>query len=143
MLRHFADDQKTDVLREIVAPVSQAKVQDTREGDGPTPVHSAFHVFASLLNPGKNLKHTYKPTLRGHGSKLFYAQLVQTSGYNTAAAPKDASKGALVKLSSGDNQVTLGEGDGVFVRGGETGDDIDIENVGQLRGELVLFEMDG
>jgi hypothetical protein len=38
--------------------------------------------------------------------------------------------------------VKLGEGDGVFIRGGKVGDAVELENVGKIRGEVLLFEMD-
>lgn len=139
--RHFTDAEKLDTIVEIVAPVGAEGVVDEREGKGPTPVHSPLHAFVSVLSPGKTLTHSLHPTLRGPGEKLFYAQLVQLSGFNTAAASKDGKKG-LVKISSGDSTVTLGEGDGVFVRGGKTREEFEIENVGEVKAELILFEMD-
>lgn len=125
----------------IVAPISTPNVIDQREGDGPTPVHSPLHAFISVLSPETTLKHTLHPTLKGEGEKLFYAQLIQSSGYNEAAAKRDGST-TLIKITNGENSVQLGEGDGVFVRGAETGDEFKIENLGDKRGELILFEMD-
>ena len=116
-------------------------VLDARESKGPTPIHSPVHTFISLLNPDKSVTHALHPTLKGSGDKLFYAQLIQSSGFNTGPAIKDGSK-ALIKIKSGDKNVVLGEGDGVFVRGGKTGDEFVIENVGDKRGEIILFEMD-
>lgn len=42
----------------------------------------------------------------------------------------------------GGQEATLGEGDGVFVRGVKEGDEVRLESVGAKVGELVLFEMD-
>jgi len=49
----------------------------------------------------------------------------------------------VIKVSGGGQTTTLGEGDGVFVSGAKVGDEVELENVGGGRGELVLFEMDG
>jgi len=67
--------------------------------------------------------------------------LIQSSGYNISAAKKDGST-ALVKITGGAEEVVLGEGDGVFVRGAKTGNEVGIENVGKVKGELIFFEID-
>jgi hypothetical protein len=84
------------------------------------------------------LRSPVQPTAKG---KLLYIQLVQTSGYNTGPSPKDKST-ALIKVTGGGAEATLGEGDGVFIRGGETGDDVTLINEGSKVGEVVVFEMD-
>jgi hypothetical protein len=139
--RHYPDALKLDTVLPIVAPVEAQGVTDAREGTGPTPVHSPLHAFVSIVSPEKVLSHTLHPTLKGDGEKLFYAQLIQSSAFNEDQAKKDGST-ALIKVSGGGSNVTLGEGDGVFVRGGKTGDDFKLENLGDKRGELILFEMD-
>ena len=138
---HYTDAEKLDTIVEIVAPVSAPGVTDSREGSGPTPVHSPLHAFVSVLSPSTSLTHTVRPRTDGDGQKLFYAQLIQCSGYSTVAAKKDGST-ALVKITGGDEEVVLGEGDGVFVRGAKTADGVTIENVGKVKGELIFFEMD-
>ncbi|KAK8843516.1 hypothetical protein IAR55_007176 [Kwoniella newhampshirensis] len=143
--RHFTDEEKTDVLKLIVAPVGTEGVTEEREGKSVTPIHSPLHFFASLLSPSTNVKHTIlppTPASRKPDEKLVYVQLVQSSGYNTSKAKKDG-QGPLVKITSrAGDEVTLGEGDGVFVRGGKVGEELAMENVGGARGEIVLFEMD-
>ena len=170
--RHFTDDDKLDKICEIVAPVNSDGVVDQREGSGPTPVrpiltlrhptsqsygqlagmnnaddepiqvHSPVHAFATILTPGTSLTHVLRPTLRGDGAKLFYAQLVQTSGYNTGKALVDGTKSSLVKIATASVSEMLGEGDGVFGRGGNTGEKVVVENTGNINAEMLIFEMD-
>ena len=137
--RHFTDEDKMDKIVAIVAPAVEDGVTEEREGKGPTPVHSALHAFAAIISPGIELDHALHSTLKGPGEKLFYAQLIQTSGYSSSAASK---QGAQVTIKHGESIVTLGEGDGVFVRGGKTGDTLKVINTSDRQSELVLFEMD-
>jgi hypothetical protein len=116
---------------------------EERDAKGPTPIHANLNFFASLLSPSASVTHTLRaPVQASASSKLLYIQLVQTSGFNTAAAPKDKST-ALIKVAgeSGEEAV-LGEGDGVFIRGGAAGDKVTLTNQGGKVGELVVFEMD-
>ncbi|WWD20946.1 hypothetical protein CI109_105424 [Kwoniella shandongensis] len=143
--RHFTDEEKKDTLKLIVAPLGAEGVSEEREGKSVTPIHSPLHFYASLLSPSASVTHTIVPPTaasQNPNEKLVYVQLVQTSGFNTSAAKKDG-KGPLVKITSkGGEETTLGEGDGVFIRGGKVGEEVRLENVGAGRGEIVLFEMD-
>ncbi|WRT68811.1 uncharacterized protein IL334_005791 [Kwoniella shivajii] len=140
--RHFTDQDKQDKLAHVVAPVGYQGVTTERESKGLTPINSPVHFFATLLSPTKSLTHTLLSSLNGRQGKLFYIQVVQSSGFNTKSAAKDAQKTALIKVTGGKEETTLGEGDGVFIIGGKTGDEITIENLGKKAGEVVLFEMD-
>jgi hypothetical protein len=46
-----------------------------------------------------------------------------------------------VSAPNGEKAV-LGEGDGVFVRGGVAGEGVKVENVGGEKAEVLVFEMD-
>ncbi|TXT04825.1 hypothetical protein VHUM_04093 [Vanrija humicola] len=141
--RHFADSDKEDKWAHIVAPVGTEGVIDERDAKGPTPIHAALNFYGTLLSPGKSVEHTLVPRLRGDGtSKIAYVQLVQTSGYNPRKAPKDGKGAALVTVKLGGQEATLGEGDGVFITGVNTGDELTVVNAGEKRAEVVLFEMD-
>lgn len=141
--RHFSDEDKKDKWAHIVAPVSAEGVIDERDAKGPTPIHAALNFYGSLLSAGKSVEHSLLPRLKGPGdNKLVYVQLVQSSGYNPRKAPTDGKGGALVKVTLGSQEATLGEGDGVFIRGAVTGDKLVVDNVGEKRAEVVLFEMD-
>ena len=139
--RHFPDASKLDTLRLIVAPSASPGVTLDREGtDTPTPVHSSLYFYASLVSPRTVLEHAVLPPVNPRvGGKLVYVQLVQTSGYNTAAALKD---GARVRVAGGGSVQEIGEGDGVFIRGAVEGETLTLENVSGKMGEVVLFEMD-
>lgn len=145
--RHFTDAEKANKWAHIVAPVdsTQFGVVDERDGKGPTPIHSAVNFFASMIDEGKTVDHNLVPRLRPSEStanpegKLVYLQVTQCSGYNEAKARAD---GAQFKVSLGGEEATLGEGDGVFIRGAKVGDALSVSNVGKKTGEVVLFEMD-
>ncbi|WVF67218.1 hypothetical protein IAT40_001966 [Kwoniella sp. CBS 6097] len=143
--RHFTDEEKKDQLRGIVAPLGAEGVSEEREGKGLTPIHAPVHFFASLLSPSKSVTHTILPSLNGKSTKLVYIQLIQTSGYNTGPANRSKNAGPLINVVGGSGEKStaeLGEGDGVFIRGGNVGEEIGLENVGSGVGELVVFEMD-
>ena len=55
------------------------------------------------------------------------------SGYN----PGKETGGAKIDVGG----TEIGEGDGVFVRGGENGDTIEFKNVGDVDAEFVWFDM--
>lgn len=104
-------------------------------------VHANLYFLTSLLSPSAKVSHTLRPRTAASpkgDDKLFYAQLVQSSGYNTGTAKGEAK----VKITIGPQDATLGEGDGLFVRGVKGGDGVEIENVGKGVGELVFFEID-
>ncbi|WWC64266.1 uncharacterized protein I303_106876 [Kwoniella dejecticola CBS 10117] len=142
LTRHFTDERKKDRLAHIVAPVGYEGVQEVRECEGLTPIHAPLHFFASLLSPSKSVTHTLLPSINGKATKKLYIQLIQSSGYNTESAAKDGKNGPLVQISSGAQSAKLGEGDGVFITSGKTGEEVIIENVGNRVGEVVVFEMD-
>ncbi|KZT60140.1 Pirin-domain-containing protein [Calocera cornea HHB12733] len=134
--RHYTDAEKADKWVKVVAPITEEGVKPEREADGPTPVHGGVTMYASLLSPGKTLEHLV-PGKEGDGKqRKVYVHVIQTSGYNEGAA-----KGNEVRLSGGGNDVLLKEGDGAYVlaTGGET---LGLENVGQGKAELVLFDVD-
>jgi len=68
---------------------------------------------------------------------------VQCSGYNTRAASRETTgKTAVFRVSGNGGKAVLGEGDGVFIQGGNEGDEIRVENVGGVDGEVLVFEVD-
>jgi len=127
--RHFSDEDKKDKWAHVVAPVikDSQEVVDKREAIGPAPIHSPLDVFATILSPAALLSHTAKRT-------NVYAHVIQRSGYNAGAAT-----GATVKVDVGDDSVQLREGDGVYITL-TPGSKVDVENVGEKEGELLLFD---
>ncbi|KAF8655497.1 hypothetical protein AX16_003027 [Volvariella volvacea WC 439] len=104
--RHFSDAEKKDRFVKVIASVDDSSVSsvedeviDSREGSGPTPVHSNLTMYAGLLGPGLGKDGSFCVQLRGRKG---YIHVVQTSGYNTGMA-----KGAGIKISgSGVAKVT-------------------------------------
>jgi redox-sensitive bicupin YhaK (pirin superfamily) len=129
--RHFTDAEKRDVWARIVAPVdAEGVLKDSREGAGPAPVQSPLTLYATLLTDGKSLKQTIK------GSKG-YIHVVQTSGYNTKAAT-----GATIKVIGAPGvEVELKEGDGAYLHF-DNGGELTVENVGDKRAEVLLFDLE-
>ena len=129
--RHFTDEEKTDKWAKVVAPAWADGVKDTREGEGPAPVHSPLTLYASILGTGKALS---KP-LEG---KKAYVQVIQTSGYN-----KRQATGATVKFSTkGGDEVELREGDGAYLDVKKEGAILEVENVGDRAAELLVFDLE-
>ena len=130
--RHFTDEEKTDKWARVVAPVGADGVLPVREGEGPAPVQSPLTLYATLLGQKKSLK---KPLIGKKG----YIHVVQTSGYN-----EGQSKGANVKIASskGGEELTLGEGDGAYVYVGNSGNVLEVENVGDRVAEVLVFDLD-
>ncbi|EJT98684.1 RmlC-like cupin, partial [Dacryopinax primogenitus] len=131
--RHFSDEEKTDKWVKVVAPVEAEGVLDKREGDGPAPVQSGVTMYATLLSEGNSLAH--RLPLDGQGkTRKVYVHVVQTSGYNDGS-----SSGARVKLSGEGKELELREGDGAYIAGLPERELI-LENVGEGRAEIVLFD---
>ncbi|PVG04557.1 RmlC-like cupin [Serendipita vermifera] len=124
--RHFSDEEKRKGLVPVVAKQGEEGVSDSREGTGPTPVHSPLWLYATLLGAGNKVEHALK-------MKKGYVHVVQTSGYNT-----ETSKGNRVKVNGA---LELGEGDGAFVKG-DAGEVVRIENIGDSEAEVLLFDLD-
>lgn len=72
-------------------------------------------------------------TFQGEGERLGYIHLAQVSGYN----PNTETGGAKVRIG----ETEIREGDGVFVRGGKKGDQVEFKNVGDVDAEFVWFDM--
>jgi len=125
--RHFSDAEKLNKWARVVAPADSEGVDEKREASGPAPVHTALTMYASLIDKGLKLERELK-------SKKGYVHVVMTSGYK-----EGPGEGAKVRLASGGETVTLREGDGAYLEGkGE----LVVENVGESRAEVVVFELD-
>lgn len=124
--RHFTDDEKRDKLVRIVAPVGASGVSEVREAEGPAPVHSPLTLYATIISPSKSVVHTLE-------SKKVHIHVVQTSGYNTGK-----SSGAKVRLNG---STSISEGDAVFGTG-VPGDKIEIENIGDIPAEVLVFDLE-
>ena len=131
--RHFTDEEKTNKWARVVAPVGADGVLQVREGDGPAPVQSPLTLYATLLEQNKSLD-------RPLTGKKGYIHVVQTSGYNNGQ-----SKGANIKIASKGNdgeELTLGEGDGAYIHVGNSGNVLEVENIGDRVAEVLVFDLD-
>lgn len=142
--RHFSDEEKTDKWAHIVAPVGFPGVQDARDGQGPTPIHSPLNAFATIASPGAKIEHNVVARLEPSkdGVKKVYLQVAQLSGFSTGPSVKTGKNAPLIKLTLGGQEASLGEGDGVFIEGAKVGDLLTLENTGDRTAEVLLFEMD-
>lgn len=131
--RKFTDAEKTNTLVPVVAPAGSEGLTEDREAHGPTPVHSPLYMFATILEPGKTIKHTLKKPSDDVELRKGYIHVIQTSGYN-----KGTATGNTVSLN---DELKLAEGDGAFITGPEGGE-ITIVNVGNSPAELLLFDLD-
>ena len=131
--RKFTEAEKTNTLVPVVAPVGSEGITEDREAHGPTPVHSPLYMFATILEPGKTVKHTLKKSKDEAELRKGYIHVIQTSGYN-----KGTATGNTVSLN---DELKLAEGDGAFITGPEGGE-ITILNVGSSSAELLLFDLD-
>ncbi len=128
--RHFTDEEKADIWAKIVAPAWEEGVKNVRETDGPAPVQSALTLYASIMSPGKTLERPLQ------GPKA-YIHVIQTSGYNA-----QTSQGAAVKISGpGYDELELKEGDGAYIFVGESGNALKVENVGDKKAEVLVFDL--
>ncbi|KAG8939885.1 hypothetical protein FRC00_013434, partial [Tulasnella sp. 408] len=132
--RHFTDEEKTDKLVTVVAPLGSEDVKEEREASGPAPVQSNVTLKSTILSPGKSVEHIFPAPASGETQRKGYVHVIQTSGYNTGAA-----KGNKVRVNGG---LELSEGDGAFAWGA-AGDKLQIENVGTTPAEVLVFDIDG
>ncbi|KAF8654830.1 hypothetical protein AX16_003350 [Volvariella volvacea WC 439] len=146
--RHFSDEERKDRFVKVVAPIDSVatssggeEVVDEREGPGPAPVHSPLTMYAGLLSPGLGQDGRFGVKMTGTRG---YIQVVQTSGYNVGEA-----RGAGIRIRGyetgvlgGGAEVTLREGDGVYIDAGSEGGELKVESVGEVVAEVLLFDLE-
>ena len=134
--RTFSDAEKADKWVRVVAPVGTEGVVEEFNAEGPAPIHSPLTLFATIISEGRKVTHAFLKGTEGEERKG-YLQLPQTSGYNTGPA-----SGAHVRVLGGEGgPVELKEGDGAYVVAAP-GEEITVENVGQVVAEVLLFDME-
>ncbi|SCZ92277.1 BZ3500_MvSof-1268-A1-R1_Chr5-2g07755 [Microbotryum saponariae] len=136
--RHFTDAEKTNVLVRVVAPVGRDGVIDSRNAQGPAPIHSYITMHASILEPGQSISYELAKT-----TKRAFLHLLMRSGYrkpSVSASDKYDHGGAILKLNKG---LVLEEGDASFIEVNKEGDrKLEVKNVADTDGEWLLFEME-
>jgi len=132
--RRHQSESKRNKLVPIISPIETFPKDAVfvKEGKNePIPIHQDMRFYATLLSPGKSISYTFQ----GEGDRMGYLHLAQASGYN----PGKETGGA--KIQVGGSEIR--EGDGVFVRGGKPGDNIEFKNAGDIDAEFVWFDMGG
>lgn len=126
------------------------------EVDSPAPVQTALTMYATLLPsrsaqgseslPDDSVASSSSRDLALKGTKA-YVHVVQTSGYN--AGPAAGASIRISELSQRGESIILREGDGAYVQvlntgcpGGAGGVVLKVENVGEIEGEVLVFDLD-
>ncbi|TKX21207.1 hypothetical protein C1H76_6748 [Elsinoe australis] len=121
--RKFEDGDKKDKLCRIMESVDRVK----DENEGPIPMHADLSMDASILSPGRKVTHDFVK----EGERLVYLHLVMSG----RTQPKTG--GAKIKVGN----VTMGEGDGAFMRTKPGTKQFEVESVGDKNAEFLLFDM--
>lgn len=132
--REFSDQDKTDKIVTIVAPVEDADVVDERNANGPAPVHSNLRVHASILTPSKSI-----PFHAKSNSNKILVHNIMRSGYRKPAE-KAIQGGAVLDITSGTEHCTLEEGDSLFIDS-KLESPLEIASKGPKQAEFLIFEM--
>jgi len=131
--RHFTDEEKTDKLLPVVAPIYATGISNQRVAAGPAPVQSPVTLYASFLSPSATVKHTFGAPIADSSKRYGYLHVIQTSKYNTGKAA-----GATIQING---ELKLAEGDATYIEASE-GDVVEIVNVGNKTAELLFFDLD-
>ncbi|KAF8877896.1 pirin domain-containing protein [Infundibulicybe gibba] len=135
--RYFTDAEKQNNWVRVVAPVGSDGVVLKRDAEGPAPVQSQLTMYAALVGGGKKMEP------RKMAGKKGYVHVIQTSGYVEGKA-----KGASIKVVADGQELTLREGDGVYVVVRDSGEDqsvekaLEVENVGDTTAEILIFDLE-
>lgn len=123
--RKFTDEMKQDKLVRIMEDVARHSGKDAETE--PIPLHADLSMSASILSPGKKVTHE----IVKEGKRNIFLHVVM--GGRTQ--PKEG--GMRIKVGN----VTIGEGDGAFVRGAVGPGKLEVESVGDKPAEFLLFDM--
>jgi redox-sensitive bicupin YhaK (pirin superfamily) len=137
--RHFPDSLKTNNLLLIVEPVGSKGVIEERNAEGPTPIHSDVRVYASILEPGKEVE----GTLEG---KKGLIQVIQTTRHNEGPSLTVEQGGARVQATirhvGEESQGELGEGDMANLHlGAAEKTEVKFKNVGEKNVEFLVWDI--
>ncbi|ORY92898.1 RmlC-like cupin domain-containing protein [Leucosporidium creatinivorum] len=132
--RTFTDSEKHNTLVPVVSDVSSPSITDSREGSGPTPVHSHLTMLASILSPSSTVSHTFEQP------KGYLHLIMRKTGYRSPSSELQG-KGPRVAVKVGEQkEVVVEEGDGVYLDKVE-GETVSFTSVGDAEAELVLFDL--
>lgn len=130
----FKEEDKRDRFVTILSPL-KAGPEATREEEkaavpmveGTIPIHADFLMGAALV--GKGARASWRiggeGAVRVRGGRKVYVHLPMRR------------VGARVRVGG---EVELEEGDGAFIRGGDAGDELVVESVGEAEAEVVVLD---
>lgn len=116
--KKWSDEEKLNKLCLLIDDINDCNAKTIS-------IHAPLSMFASILQSNKCIQHIFKRT-KG------YIHLVMRSGYNT----RDGAK-----IQIGQN-IILEEGDGAFINCEETNTQLQIENIGLVNAEFLLFDLE-
>lgn len=132
-LSPYTDEEKRAGLVRVVADVTCPAVTETREGTGPTPIHSHLEMYAAILEPSQTRDFIFT---QGKG----YLHLtMRKTGYRGPHSDLNGS-GPRLSVKLGEKEVQLEEGDGLYFDKVQ-GETIVINSVGDGEAEFVLFDL--
>jgi redox-sensitive bicupin YhaK (pirin superfamily) len=123
--RKYTDEMKENKLLRIIESTDRHSGKDSPTE--PIPLHADVSMSASILSPGKKVEHE----LVKAGDRNVYLHVVMSD----RKQPKTG--GAKIKIGD----VELGEGDGAYVRGAKGPGKIEVESIGDMPAEFLLFDM--
>jgi redox-sensitive bicupin YhaK (pirin superfamily) len=123
--RKYTDEMKDNKLLRIIESTDRHSGKDSPTE--PIPLHADVSMSASILSPGKKVEHE----LVKAGDRNVYLHVVMSD----RKQPKTG--GAKIKIGD----VELGEGDGAYVRGAKGPGKIEVESIGDMPAEFLLFDM--
>ncbi|KAF2089716.1 RmlC-like cupin [Saccharata proteae CBS 121410] len=123
--RRFSDEDKVDRLVRVMEDEDRQGGRD--EEGAPIPMNADLSMDASILAPGKKVVHE----LVKNGERKVYLHVVMKG----REQPKTG--GAKIKVG----QTVLGEGDGAYVTGLKGPGSVEVESVGEVPAEFLLFDL--
>jgi hypothetical protein len=133
--RRFAPVRHDPRSRPVSLPLVPAATQGRQTPKGLRPRRSSSPPLSPSLSSLPLTMKTKKTALTL--SCWLASRQIQTSGYNTSPA-YPASKGARINVN---DELDLGEGDGLFVEGGQPGRQMGLVNTGDKNAEVLVFDL--
>lgn len=121
--KQFTDEDKADKLVRIMEYTDRLG-----EGKSAIGLQADLSMDASILSPGKKVLHQ----VVADGPRKLFAHVVM------GGRKQPAQGGAQIKIG----ETVLGEGDGAYIEGVSGPGQIEIESVGDVKAEFLLFDME-
>ncbi|RUS25736.1 RmlC-like cupin domain-containing protein [Jimgerdemannia flammicorona] len=123
--KHFSDASKLNNLVHILSPADSDRYDPSTIG-----IHTDFHMYASLLQPGETVSFKVNENVKGGDAlRRVYVHVANTADCEV-----------LVKAGSGAT-VALKKGDGAFVTEIKQGEELSFVGAGEETAEFVVFDL--